>query len=66
MLQILLPEFFFFFFLFFGPHLLHIEIPRLGVNLELYLPAYTTAIATSDPSHVYDLHYKWLTATPDP
>ena len=33
------------------------EVPRLGVELELQLPAYTTAIATPDPSGVYDLHH---------
>ena len=33
------------------------EVPRLGVELELWLLAYTTATATRDPSHVYDLHH---------
>ena len=33
------------------------EVPRLGVPLELQLPAYTTATATQDPSHVWDLHH---------
>ena len=33
------------------------EIPRLGVQPELQLPAYTTATATSDPSHICDLHH---------
>ena len=33
------------------------EVPRLGVKLELQLPAYATAIATQDPSHVCDLHH---------
>ena len=47
----------FFFSLFFlGLHLLHMEFPRLGVELELQLLAYTTATATPDPSHVCDLH----------
>ena len=32
------------------------EGPRLAVELELQLPAYTTAIATRDPSHVCNLH----------
>ena len=32
------------------------EIPRLGVKLELQLPAYTTAKATGDPNHICDLH----------
>ena len=31
--------------------------PRLGVELALRLLAYTTAIATPDPSHVCDLHH---------
>ena len=31
---------------FLGPHLQHMEVPRLGVKLELQLPAYTTATAT--------------------
>ena len=30
---------------------------KLGVELKLQLPAYTTAIATSDPSHVCNLHH---------
>ena len=33
------------------------EVPRLGVQSELQLPAYTTATATPDPSHVCDLHH---------
>ena len=33
------------------------EVPRLGVKLELQLPAYTTATATQDPILVFDLHY---------
>ena len=28
------------------------EVPRLGVKLELELPAYVTAIAMLDPSHI--------------
>ena len=32
-----------------GLHLLHMEVPRLGVELELQLPAYTTATAMQDP-----------------
>ena len=37
-------------------HLRHMEIPRLGVELELQQPAYTIAIAMWDPSHICDLH----------
>jgi len=33
------------------------EVPRLGVKSELLLPAYATATATQDPSHVCDLHH---------
>ena len=33
------------------------QVPRLEVKLELYLLAYTIAIATLDPSHVCDLHH---------
>ena len=43
-------------FLFLRPHLWHMEVPRLGVELELQLPAYTTAIAMPDPSQVCDLY----------
>ena len=33
------------------------EVPRLGVQSELQLPAYTTATATPGPSRVCDLHH---------
>ena len=33
------------------------EVPRLGVELELQLPAHTTATAMWDPSLVCDLHH---------
>ena len=33
------------------------EVPRLGVESELQLPAYTTAITTQDPSHICNLHH---------
>ena len=32
------------------------QVPRLGLKLELQLPAYTTAIATWDPSLVCNLY----------
>ena len=32
------------------------EVPRLGVQSQLQLPAYTTATATKNPSHICDLH----------
>ena len=31
------------------------EVPRLGVQLELQLPTYTTATATVEPSHICNL-----------
>ena len=34
----------------------HMEVPRLGVQSELQFPAYTTAIAMQDLSHVCDIH----------
>ena len=43
-------------FHFLGPQFLwHMEVPRLGNELELQLPA--TATATPDPSHVCNLHH---------
>ena len=43
-------------FVLLGPHLQHMEVPRLEIESELQLLAYTTATATPDLSHVYDLH----------
>ena len=51
----LVTFFFFFFFGFLGPHPWH-EVPSLGVESELQLPAYATATAMPDPCHVCDLH----------
>ena len=47
----------FFFFFFSGPHPWHMEVPRLGVDLEPQLPAYTIAMATPDPSCICDLYH---------
>ena len=47
----------FFSFVFLGPYSQLKEVPRLGVQLELQLPAYTTAIAMQDPSRTCDLHH---------
>ena len=44
-------------FCFLGPHLQHMEVPRLGVESELRLLAYTTVTATSDASLIFDLHH---------
>ena len=57
-LVLILKFFFFFVFSFFlGPYPWHMEVPRLGVELELQLPAYTTATATLDLSHNCNLHH---------
>ena len=50
---------FFSLFVFLGPHLGHMEVPRLGVELELHLPV--TATEKQDSSWVCD-----LTAVLDP
>ena len=60
----LLPIKLFFFFFLLGPHLLHMEVLRLGVESELQLPA--TATAMQDPSCVCDLHHSsWQHWIPD-
>ena len=43
------------------------EVPRLGVKLELQLPTCTTATATRDPSRICNLHHSsWECQIPDP
>ena len=42
---------------FLEPHLQPMEVPRLGFEMELYLPAYTTATAMQDLSCVFNLHH---------
>ena len=44
--------FYFYFLVFLEPHPCHMEVPRLGVELELQLPVYNRATATPDPSFV--------------
>ena len=48
---------FFCFFFSLGPHLQHVQVPRLGVKLELQLLTTATATATQDPSRICDLHH---------
>lgn len=45
----------FIYFCFLGPHPRHMEVPGLGVQLELQLLTYTTTTARRDPSHFYNL-----------
>ena len=42
------------------------EVPRLGVKLELQLPAYTTATATQNPSCICKLYLQqwWILNPP--
>ena len=65
--KLLLLIFLILIFCFLGPYLWHMEVPRLGVKLELQLRAYTAATATRDWSRVFNLHYSlrqcWI---PDP
>ena len=49
--------FFGFVFCFLGLHPQHMEVPRLGVQSELQLPASATATAMPDPSHICNLHH---------
>ena len=62
--QIILFFSFLLFFCFLGPHPQYMEVPRQGLTLELQLPAYTTATATPDPSHIFNLHHnswqRWI------
>ena len=55
--KLFLFYFLFNFFVILGPQPWHMEIPKLGVQAELQLPAYTTATATPYPSHISDLHH---------
>ena len=47
--------YFFFFFCFLWAHPQHMDVPRLGVKLELELPATTTAMP--DPSDICNPHH---------
>ena len=53
------------FFVFLGLHPWHMEVPRLGVEMELQLPAYTNSHSNSG-SELRLRPTPQLTATPDP
>ena len=56
-----------FVFCFLGPHSWHMEVPRLGVELELQLLASATATATQDLSYICNLRQSsWQCQIPDP
>ena len=43
------------------------EVPRLGLRLEMQLLAYAIAAATRDQSHVHSLHHSsWQCQIPNP
>ena len=43
-----------------GSHLQHMQVPRLGVELEVQVLAYAIATATRDPSRIWDpYHSSW-------
>ena len=44
-------------FVFLGPNPQHMEVPRLGAELELQLPVYTAATAMQDTSLICHLHH---------
>ena len=46
-----------FFLVFLGPHLRHMEVPKLGVDLELQPLAYATATAMQALSRICGLHH---------
>ena len=47
----------FFFFSLLGLDSWRMKVPRLGVELELQLPAYTTATAMQDPNCICNLYH---------
>ena len=46
-----------FIFVFLPPHPWHMEVPRLGIEWELQLPATATVTATRDPSCICNIHH---------
>ena len=54
----------YFFFCFLGPHLRHMEVPRLGVELERQLLAYAMHSKVGSEPHLQPTPQ--LMATPDP
>ena len=53
--KMIFDESFFFSFFFLGSHLPHMEVPRRGIQFEMQLLAFGTAIATRDLSHICNL-----------
>ena len=54
-------------FVFLGPRPRHMEVPRLGVQLELQWLAYARTTTIRDPSCVCNLHHSsWQRQIPNP
>ena len=47
----------FIYLVFLGPYPRHMQVPRLGVQLELQLPATATTTTKLDLSRIYDPHH---------
>ena len=45
------------YFCFLEMHLHHMEVPRIGVKLEVQPPAYATATAMCNPGNICELHH---------
>ena len=54
---IFISQVFCLFFVFLGPHLRHMEVPRLGIESELQPLAYARATATLNPRGICDPHH---------
>ena len=50
-------SYYYYYCCFLGPHLWHMEVPRLGVKLEIQLSAYATTTATRYLSCVWNLRH---------
>ena len=60
----MLYKYFFLFLPFLGLLPRHMEVPGLGVQSEVQLPAYARTTAMRDPSRIFDLHHssrqRWI------
>ena len=63
-IKLIFYYFIFYLLYFLVPYLQHMEVPWLGIQSELQLPAYATATAVQDPSCICYLHHSsqqcWL------
>ena len=47
-------------YVFLRPHMQHMEVPRMGVNVEMQVQASATTTATADPTCICNLHCSLL------